>query len=241
MDTLQTNWLTDGLIDFEYKKYLLLGYLQKVARSFDEKKLYPRLAELIEHYRHLQLLRDQKLAVAKDFPKQISRLDFEKFKVEYRSLFEDDELLREIDNIVAFALPEIESRLGLGKELYDEVEDKMEVFPVGILPLHTDEGYFMLSDFLKKLVNVYFYRITIFENATEKFRGIQSQFLFSYNISVTDSYESVKYRLIEKHQHLPNPATYVVEFKTSYPLPETMLPVARRKLVQFISTNNLSV
>jgi hypothetical protein len=235
MQTLEQNWLTSGLIDFEYKKYLLLAYLQQTTQHFDEKKLYPRLAELVEHYTNLQQFRDKKMAVAKDFPKQISRLDFENFKIEYRQLFEDDELIKEIDQIVDFALPEIERKLGLGKELYEEVEDKLEVFPIGILPLRTDEGYFFLSDYLKKLVNVYEYRITIFENLQEKYRGINTRFLFQYNSSVSATYESVKYGLIEKQRQLPNPATYAVEFKYSFPLPETMLPVAKRSLVRFIS------
>ncbi len=234
MQTLQQNWLTEGLIDFEYKKYMLLAYLQQATKNFDEKKLYPKLAELMEHYQSLQLFREKKMAVARDFPKQISRLDFENFKVEYKQLFDDDELIKEIDQIVDFALPEIESKLGLGKELYEEVEDKLEVFPIGILPLRTDEGYFFLSDYLKKLVNVYQYRITIFENLQEKFRGIHTQLLFTYNISVSDTYESVKYRLIETQSQLPNPAAYAVEFKYSFPLPETMLPVAKRSLVRFI-------
>src|SRR6202008_4700916 len=215
METLQQNWLTDGLIDFEYKKYLLLAYLQQTSRNFDEKKLYPKLSELMEHYSNLKLFREKKVSVSKDFPKQVSKLDFEKFKVEYKQLFQDDELIKEVDAIVAFAMPEIESKLGLGKELYGEVEDKMEVFPVGILPLRTDEGYFFLSDYLRKLVNVYFYRITIFENLQEKFRGIHTRFLFHYNTSVSDSYESVKYKLIEEHRSLPNPATYAIEFKYS--------------------------
>jgi hypothetical protein len=236
METLQQNWLTDGLIDFEYKKYLLLAYLQQTTRNFDEKKLYPKLSELMEHYGNLKLFREKKVSVSKDFPKQVSKLDFEKFKVEYKQLFTDDELIKEIDAIVEFAMPEIEGKLGLGKELYEEVEDRLEVFPVGILPLRTDEGYFFLSDYLKKLVNVYFYRITIFENLQEKFRGIHTQFLFNYNTSVSDSYESVKYKLIEEHRNLPNPAAYAVEFKYSYPLTETMLPVAKRSLVRFIST-----
>jgi len=236
MHTLQQNWLTDGLIDFEYKKYLLLAYLQQVTKNFDEKKLYPRLSELMEHYNHLQVFREKKLAVAKDFPKEISKLDFEKFKVEYHQLFHDDELLKEIDSIVDFALPEIQNKLGLGKELYEEVEEQLEVFPVGILPLRTDEGYFFLSDYLKKLVNVYFYRITIFENLQEKFRGIHTQFLFHYNVSVSNTYENIKHKMIGEHKHLPNPATYAVEFKYSFPLPETMLPVAKRSLVRFIAT-----
>ncbi|HWB62868.1 MAG TPA: hypothetical protein VG603_05100 [Chitinophagales bacterium] len=235
MDALHQNWLTDGLIDFEYKKYMLLAYLQQTARNFDEKKLYPKLSELVEHYRNLQLFKREKLSVAKDFPKEISRLDFEKFKVEYKEAFDDDELIKEIDAIVEFALPEIESKLGLGKELYDEVENKMEVFPVGILPLRTDEGYFFLSDFIKKSVFVYYYQLTVFENLAEKFRAMHTKFLFNYATGISNSYESIKYRLIEQNQQFPNPATYAIEFKLSYPLPETMLPVAKRSLVRFIS------
>lgn len=235
MAALDKNWLTDGWMDFEYKKYVLLAYLQETAQHFDEKKLYPRLSELTEHLRGLQLLKEQKVAVAKDFPKEISRIDFEKFKIEYKEAFQDDELIKEMDAIIEFAMPEIEKKLGLGKELYEEVEDKLEVFPVGILPLRSEEGYFFLSDYLKKLVNVYYYQITIFENIQERFRGINTRFLFNYNISVTASYEQIKYKLIEQHQHLPNPATYAVEFKQSFPLPETMLPIAKRSLVRFIS------
>ncbi len=40
MSTLPKNWLTEGLIDFEYKKYILLSYTQQVKGSFKERKLY---------------------------------------------------------------------------------------------------------------------------------------------------------------------------------------------------------
>jgi hypothetical protein len=235
MAELNQNWLTEGLIDFEYKKYRLLAYLQEASKHFDEKKLYPKLSELMEHYNNVRLFRDKKMAVAKEFPKEISKLDFEQMKVEYTELFEDDELIKELDTIVDFALPQIESRLGIGKELYEEVEDKLEVFPVGIIPLRNDEGYFFLADYLKKLVNVYYYQISIFENQHEKFRGINVKFLYDYNTSISLTYEKVKYKLIEQNIQLPNPATYAIEFKESFPLSETMLPIAKRSLVRYIS------
>lgn len=238
MATLHHNWLTDGLIDFEYKKYKLLAYLQEAGKQFDEKKLYPKLSELVEHYRNLKMFSEKKISVASEFPREISRIDFEQFKLEYRQMFEDDELLKEIDSIVQFALPQIERKLGVGKELFEEVEDELEVFPVGIIPLRNEEGYFFLSDFTKRLVNVYYYMLTVFENMEEKFRGLHARFLFSYDISLTQSYENVKYQLIEQNNQLPNPATYAVEFKRSFPLPETMLPVAKRSLVRYISTNS---
>jgi len=181
---------------------------------------------------------EKKISVANEFPKEISKIDFEQFKLEYRQMFEDDELLKEIDSIVQFALPQIVRKLGVGKELFEEVEDELEVFPVGIIPLRNEEGYFFLSDFTKRLVNVYYYMLTVFENMEEKFRGLHARFLFSYDISLTQSYENVKYQLIEQNSQLPNPATYAVEFKRSFPLPETMLPVAKRSLVRYISTNS---
>ena len=46
MSSLSTNWITEKHIDFEYKKYVLLGYLQHVNESFTENKLYPSLSEL---------------------------------------------------------------------------------------------------------------------------------------------------------------------------------------------------
>src|SRR5580704_1193598 len=114
MTTLNQNWLTEGLVDFEYKKYLLLSYLQEVGKNFDEKKLYPRLSELVEHYNNIKLFKEQKMAAIKDFPKEVTRMDFEKFKLEYKEVYGEDDLLKEIDSIVDFAVPEIESKLGIG-------------------------------------------------------------------------------------------------------------------------------
>lgn len=236
MATLKNDWLTDGLIDFEYKKYILLAYLQDTAKIFDERKLYPRLAELVEHYRHLQHFKTSKQTFANELPKEISRFDLENFKVQYKSMFEDDELLKEIDEIVEFALPHMHTHLCLGRELHEEVEEKVEVFPVGIIPLRNEEGYFFLSDFQQRLVNVYYYLVTVFENVNEKFRGVHTRFLFSYKLSLTKTYEEVKSAIIRQEGLLAAPATYAVEFKESFPLPETMLPVAKRMLVRYIGT-----
>jgi len=60
MAELKQDWLTDGPIDFEYKKYLLLAYMQHVGQEFDARKLYPKFSELVEHYRNLETLREQK-------------------------------------------------------------------------------------------------------------------------------------------------------------------------------------
>ena len=53
MEKLSKDWLTQGLIDFEYKKYVLMAYLQRVKTSFERIELYPFMADLVFHYRNL--------------------------------------------------------------------------------------------------------------------------------------------------------------------------------------------
>ena len=69
MKHLSPNWITEGWIDFEYKKYLLLDYLQDVNRQFDRKKLYPTLSEIISHFQNLLELKEKKSIVSQSFPK----------------------------------------------------------------------------------------------------------------------------------------------------------------------------
>jgi hypothetical protein len=86
----------------------------------------------------------------------------------------DDSLMQELNDIVSFGLKEMKSKLNTGKELYEEVEQQVEIFPIGIQPLRTDEGYFFLNDYLQKLISVYHYEITIFESYKEQYRGIKN-------------------------------------------------------------------
>lgn len=80
MGTLSENWLTENLIDFEYKKYVLLGYLQKVKEHFNEQKLYPDFAELIAHYKNLISLKNNATSLESGFKKNIKGIDYEETK-----------------------------------------------------------------------------------------------------------------------------------------------------------------
>src|SRR4051812_43718129 len=99
---LTQDWITNGNIDFEYKKYLLLAYLQQVDNEFEAKKLYPSFAQLIDHYRNLEVLKEQKKLLMSGFPKEITKVDLENLRFQYKDLIKDDELISEIDEIISF-------------------------------------------------------------------------------------------------------------------------------------------
>ena len=105
MKKLSKEWITEGRIDFEYKKYILLAYLQHVSRNFNESRLYPFLSDLIEHYRNLKTLKESKTRAKNELPGSISRIDLENFRLEYEKIYTDDEYLEEIEKIVAHMYP----------------------------------------------------------------------------------------------------------------------------------------
>jgi hypothetical protein len=127
MKQLDSDWLTKGLIDFEYKKYLLLGYLNSVRDDFNAHKLYPPLSELYGHYQSLVSIRKNKQFLKESFPKEIIAADPDKAEFMYRELIEDDKLMNEIEEILAFAIPEMGKGLNVGREIYENVEQSLQI------------------------------------------------------------------------------------------------------------------
>ncbi len=236
MKTLNQHWLTEGLIDFEYKKYILLAYLQEVKQNFREQKLYPYLSDLVFHYQNLQFIRENKKLIYENFPKEISKADFEKLNISYKKIVQDDELMAQIEEILTFSIPRFKDMLNEGKDMYEFIEDHVNISQVGLTSLYRNEGYLFIAQPQTSDTRVYQYQITLFENAHEKFRGVHTYFLESLKRGIGVTYESLKVDLSRRHKILPNPATYLIESSIQCPLDETLLPIAKRLLVKYIST-----
>ena len=236
MKKLNANWFVDGLQDFEYKKYVLLAYLQDVQRSFDRTLLYPVLSEVIARYNELYNFNQTKQEFEAKLPKKMRGVDWTKLKALYASLLEDDEALREIEEIVAYSLPRMKNSVEEGRQIYEFIEDAIEIGPIGLLPLYRDEGYFLLQGGHTTLVKAYEYQITLFENSTERYRGIQTQCIGQFQLSLASSFESIKMDLIKNHRVFPNPATFAICSQLEFPEEEAFVPVAKRKFMRFLAT-----
>jgi len=235
MKQLDPDWLTKGLIDFEYKKYLILSYLQDVKACFNDKKLYPPLSELFFHYKNLIQVRNNKQLLQDQFPKEMTNADFEKLQLVYKSLINDDRLMQELEDILSFAIPEFKQVLEEGKEIYEDVDQNLVIEPIGLVPLYTDEGYILLTQLRDRIVNVYQYDITIFHHADEKYRGIHTKLIDTFSQSITNTIQAMKISLIRKYPSLPNPATYLISAPVGFPEKETVLPVAQLALVRYLA------
>jgi hypothetical protein len=235
MKKLSETWFAEGYIDFELKKYTLLSYLKEINGYFDENKLYPQLADLIFHYNNLVAFRENKKYLQEHFPKKLTGIQIEQLQVLYEQMIEDNELMQELEEIINYSAGEMKSTISSGAEIYDFVENKLTIAPIGLVPLDIQEGYFFLSSGNTKNTRVYQYRLSIFEKHDERFRSMKTFYVEQRQRSIVNTYEHIKYELIRERNVLPNPAVYSIETDLTFPVEETLLPIAKRSLVKYIS------
>ena len=235
MKTLSETWFAEGYIDFELKKYTLLAYLQDINKGFTANKLYPQLADIIFHYNNVIAFRDNKKFLQNHFPKRLTGVQLEKLSLFYMQVIEDNELMKELEDIIRYASGKMKSTIADGTEIYEFVEDKINIVPIGLMPLDNSEGYFFLVNGQQKDTQVYQYRLTIFEKQDEKYRGIKIDYVDRWYKSIYLTYEQIKADLLRAKTDLPNPAVYAMETSMHFPIEETLLPVAKRCLVKYIA------
>jgi hypothetical protein len=110
---ISITWYFDPPIDFEYKQYLLLSYLQIVDKSFIEKRLSP-------HYLYLEKILNELYIFNESFDgikKTFDRNRYIYFNDNYKLEGENNQIIYEIKEIVDFSIPQITSRIDLGKTI----------------------------------------------------------------------------------------------------------------------------
>ena len=234
MEKLSKDWITENHIDFEYKKYVLLAYLKHVEDCFRDTRLYPPLAELIEHYRMAKMLKENKTLIASGFPRKLTGIDAERLTLKYESIMSDDQMMNEIESILDFSLEKFTEGMREGKLIYESVEKEIAFDSVGIVPMDTQTGYLFLKNASAE-TRVYTYSVSIFEEPDANWRGLHTSYLRTYPQSLMHTYNFIKTEMLRENRDLPNPACYAAETGLKIPVEETFLPIAKRMLIREVS------
>jgi hypothetical protein len=235
MAQLSNNWLTENLIDLEYKQYILLAYLENIGEQFNRKLLYPSLSELIEHYRSLQEFKQEISGLQQAFPEKLSTVDLKELKLKYEKVVQNDSIMDELEKIVQFSIPQMELKLTLGKEVYHFVEEHVKIEPVGLVPLYLEEGYMLIEIPKKSETLVYEYGLKFFTQSHNTFRSLSTKYITSISNKGFKTPESIKLELIKTRPVMPNPATYFLNSSLEMPFEEAFFPVAKRMLMKEIA------
>jgi len=232
--SLSENWFWEGTIDFEYKKYLLLAYLQHVSREFAEVRLYPSFSELIFHYNNLHAYLERKEALRERFPQKLDEDAIRQLRLKYEQLVEEHEGLKEVDAIVRYALPTLKGHIRDGKELYETIVEQMQIEPIGISPLYKREGYIFLQVRARSHIRIFQYRIIFLENAAVHHYGISLNWVENFQPGLAATLESRKHQLIRTRRELPNPATWLIQIQAPFPEEAALIPVTKREMLRLI-------
>ena len=235
MEHLSANWLTEHLIDFEYKKYTLLAYLKSVKEKFHHHLLYPQLGELIFHYNNLQKLKANKNIIFDQFPKLATSIDLKNLNINYQKVVDDDEIMKEISDIIEYALPSFDKTINYGRELYDFVEENLSIDEVGLMPIYRREGYLLVSEECRAETKIFRYKMSMLEHDDELYSLVNTTYLSTEVQSISYTANHIKLKLMSLIKDLPNPATYLVTSKWSFPIEETILPITKRWLIRTIN------
>lgn len=230
MTKLHVDWLTEGILDFEYKKYVLLAYLQQIQKEFSANRLYPHLPEVQLHFDSCVRLRTNQQAIRSTFPKNVTGVDIETWKLLYKETVQDDVYLNELTDILDFAIPGLSQTLDEGTQRFLEVGENIRISPVGIVPLRIEEGYLFVCHSLRNMVTIFQYQLALYNEMKERY--LKTLFIDTVRLGLGNSLNQIKVDLVKRNTSLPNPATYIVESKYEYPLEETLLPVAKRLMLK---------
>jgi len=238
MENLTIDVFISSAEDAELSEYRVLAALKNYREQLHKNKLYPIFGELIELSNELNNLLNQRENYRGLLSKKIVGIDLESQSLIYEYNTEEisDDKLSKIFDFIEWALPKIKEVIEEGTAIYDFVESNMDIKEIGILPLYKDEGYFFVPSHAEKATYIYKFLLSNIVTSNVPFKSLKTHLLeFIKEETTVIPPETIKLNLIKKYPELPNPATYNLETDIDFPFNETVLPIAKRKLMRYLA------
>jgi hypothetical protein len=239
METLSLSTFIKAADDSELSKYKVLAILNKYSKLLHKNKLYPALAELIAIKNELELLLEQMSLFDAEFVLNLNYADFSEELPLGNSEGYDDASLQIVSEIISWALPQIQTAIDEGKAIFDFVDENIHFTEIGIAPLNKNEGYFFIPDQKHDLMKIYRFEMSLFSTEENPLRTLKTKLvdLISLQAPEVKSPYDIKHNLLKKYTDLQNPLCYYFETDLDFPFVDTILPVAKRKLVRKLVSN----
>lgn len=221
--------------DVERAQYRILDHLQRARRDFSNNRIYPHLGDLISIYGTLQTVLENTDSLKDAVPGSITDVDLEAGEVIYEKPELDHDQMGLIEDVIEWALPLIKDAIDEGRTIFEFVEDHLHMEEVGIVPSYVQEGYLFVPDHDTNQIHILQYCLSIFTGAKERYRSLRTSHVKSVDRRpLYTSPQRLKLSLMEERRDLPNPATYAFDFELDFPYEATVLPVAKRKLMRYL-------
>lgn len=231
---LSRDWIIENPIDFEYKKYILLDFLQKIDKEFEQGNLYPYFSYLSNQYTNLNNLKNEKdnyYLISKGKP---IGFDFNNLKIVYdnnREFASDD--IREIFEIIKYSIPKISEQIHKGKNIFSEELNSINIETIGIKPPNQQSGIIIIHH--KGHFHVFSFKNVIYDSIGLK--QINTQKLFQEREEFNLTPEKIKEKTINKWNDI-NPLAFLCSTNSLRSLTKTVFPIIKYKISKEVLTKN---
>jgi hypothetical protein len=222
--------------DFESAQYRILSGLGEARSAFSRNIIYPHLGNLIHLHHDLQSLIEQLDGLREAMPGTLAAIHPETGEAVYDKSASAGVELGFMEDLIHWAMPHVKDAIAEGSTVFEFVDENLYLEEVGILPSYIEEGYLITPDPQRQQQHILQYQISVFTRADERYRSLKTTLIKSIpQRGIYPSPQSIKLDLLAENRNLPNPATYFFATDLDFPFEATVLPVAKRKLMQFLA------
>ena len=224
MSTLPLS-LFDAARDAEAARYRILAGLADARAAFTDCRVAPHLADLVALHRGLAALVSGADAIGPagavvDVDWQAGRLVRERPPAPLAV------------DLARWALPRVEAAIVEGRTLYEFAAEHAALEAIGIVPSYRDEGFLLVRD--GRAVHALRYRISPLAGADGRYRALRTVPLDGTTLDPLAPPQSWKAELAQTAPDLAAPAVFHLQAEVDLPVEETLVPVAKRKLLGLV-------
>ncbi|MCX7878108.1 MAG: hypothetical protein N2510_05625 [Ignavibacteria bacterium] len=205
--------------DPEKSRYLLMNKLLMCQRELDKTRLYPTYQILINIHSQLTEILDNYYRITQR----------ESSEAEVNESSANSELEKSFE-LMEWAMKQILNCLENARAIYDFVSDNINIESIGLDSPFNREGYFAIPDNRNMQMKVMKYSNSLY-------RVLKTKEVDSFKISIiTMPSESLRNLIISGD--ILNQIVYHIDTQLSFPFRETIMPVAKRKFLEYLEKNS---
>lgn len=218
--------------DAEAAEYRIRAGLLEAHRAFVHNHVYPHLGDLIGLRRTLAALVDGADRVHEGLPGRVVGVDWEEGAVVHEKAELDGPPLLALE-LARWALPLVDAVIEEGRTLYEFVDAHAALEAVGLVPAYQREGFLLVPEPAGGWLALR-YAIGALTGAGGPYRALWTSPV-DVDLDPLAPPAVWKEALVAACPELPTPAAFRVETDVPFPVEETVLPVAKRKLLRLVA------
>jgi len=234
---MKTDWLFQEPIDLEHKQYVLLDYLQKLDKNLNNLKLYPQFQEISLHLASINLLieKGQYLTINRTLKDPDDEILISDLVTIDCPLLTKEEIL-EVYHVCKYSTEKLKDYFNHAKAIWDIVNDTVAIEvvqnPKNIEP---KQGLFFLD--YKNKTYLYEFIIKPIKKGNLETKCHIKRICECPKGDFDEKLLEVKKPLIKNLQDVDlhkNLIVFTINHNNNYPLKETLLPIAKRKIMNYM-------